>query len=219
MTRLQPTVTQWQGQMQLQRLLCSTNTHVASVLECTLIANATAYAADGEPNASKTFCPETSAPSCPPLVRAVPPLQLLPSHGYNLMPDLWCLVLSPTVHGRADSNLALNSSNPVKMRFLWRCRTHHKFCHCKLILKFFYADCDHVLTNMVFSFFRSHIKLCFYLISAPCIWRNTGDKMFKWFASRHTIYTELLNRIFLLPWAYFPHTFGLTDSWSKLQGL
>lgn len=139
--------------MQLQRLLCSTNTHVASVLECTLIANATAYAADGEPNASKTFCPETSAPSCPPLVRAVPPLQLLPSHGYNLMPDLWCLVLSPAVHGRADSNLALNSSNPVKMRFLWRCRMHHKFCHCKLILKFFYADCDHVLTNMVFSFF------------------------------------------------------------------
>lgn len=206
MTKLQPTVTQWQGWMQLQRLLCSTNTHVVSVLECTLTANATAYAADGEANASETFCPETSAPSCPPLVRAVPPIQLVPSHGYNLMPDLWYLVLPPTTHGRAVSNPALHSSNSLKMGFLWRYRTHHKICHCKLIFKFFYADCDHVMTNLVFSFSRSHINLCFCLISALCISHNTGNKMFKWFASRHTIYTELL-----IVFSYFPGHIFCTD--------
>lgn len=51
--------------------LCSTNSYVICVPERTLTANATAYAADGEPNVSETFCPETSAPCCTPSVKPV----------------------------------------------------------------------------------------------------------------------------------------------------
>lgn len=40
------------------------------VPEGTLTANAAACAADGKPNTSKPFCPETPAPRCPPPVNA-----------------------------------------------------------------------------------------------------------------------------------------------------
>lgn len=149
MTRLQPMVTQWQGWMQLQRLLSSTNTHVIGVPELILAANTTAYAAEGEPSASETFCPETSALCCPPWLKAVPPLQSA-LVTWDLKADLQCLGLPPAVRGRAGSNPALNISNPVRMGFLWRHRRHHQICHCNLIVKFFYADCDHVMTNLLF---------------------------------------------------------------------
>lgn len=130
MTKLKPLVTQWQGWMQLQRLLCNTNTYVTCVLDCTLAASATAYTADGEPNASKTFCPEKSVPCCPPSVKECHLYKVVPSHGCSLMTYLRCLVLPLTVCGTAGSNPALHISNPVKMGFLcflWRHRTHQRF--------------------------------------------------------------------------------------------
>lgn len=83
---------------------------------------------------------------------------------------------------------------------------HHKICHHNLTVKFFYADCDYAMTGVLSSFPRSHIKLWFCLFSAPRISRNTSDKMLKHFASRHTIYTELV-----IIFSYFPRHIFFTD--------
>lgn len=158
MTRLQLMVTQWQDWMRLQKFLCSTNTCVRPAPQVGVHTNCERYSKCCWWGAKWTWklLPWEIFPMLPVFNKAVPPLQSGP-----MGMALWLTCgasFFPSQCSRGGSNPALHISSLVKMGFLcplWRYRTHHKICHCHLMVESLHADCDHIMACLLFPFSAS----------------------------------------------------------------